>query len=88
VAKARNYKQEGKTARARGDTKRRAIRNKCRRAAIKKGTAKKGDGKDMGHARPNAKGACKVQSRKSNRSHGGRIGSKSGKAAGGRKSKK
>ena len=88
MPKKRDYKQEGKTARKRGDTKRRAIRNKCRKEAMKKGKAKKGDGKDMGHAKPGAKGACKVQSRKSNRSHGGRIGSKKGKAAGGRKSKK
>lgn len=87
----RNYKQEQKTARKRGDTKRRALRNKARRAAIKAGKAKKGDGKDIGHKRALSKGGSgstkntRVQSRKSNRSHGGRIGSRAGKAAGGRK---
>jgi hypothetical protein len=90
----RDYKQEQKTARKRGDTKRRALRNKARRAAIKAGKAKKGDGKDIGHKRPLSKGGSgslkntKVQSREINRQEGGRIGSKAGKARGGRKGKK
>ena len=88
----RDYKQEGKTARARGDTKRRALRNKCRRKAIKAGSASKGDGKDLVHPKPGlAKGGkktCKVGSRTKNRAHGGRTGSKAGKAAGARKGKK
>ena len=91
MPKGRDYKQEGKTARARGDTKRRALRNKCRREAIKAGTAHKGDGTDVMHsgkglAKGGPKSCTKVGSRSKNRAHGGRIGSKSGKAAGGAKS--
>jgi len=62
------------------EKKKRAARNKARNAAIKKGTAKKGDGKDVGHKKPLAKGGSKklsntkVQSRKSNRAEGGAMG--------------
>jgi len=64
------------------EKKKRAARNKARNAAIKKGTARKGDGKDIGHKKPLSKGGStklsntKVQSRKSNRAEGGRIGKK------------
>ena len=71
--------------------KNRAARNKARRAAEKAGKVSKGDGKDVGHKTPLKKGGSKklsntkVQSRKSNRSEGGKIGDKKKKAAGGRK---
>lgn len=87
----RDLKQEAKTARARGDTKRRALRNKARRKAIKAGKAKKGDGKDVGHVKALKYGKSsktKIQSRSANRSHGGRIGGRAGKARGGRKGKR
>ena len=87
----RDYKQEQKTARARGETKDRANRNRCRREAIKKGIAKKGDGKDLGHVTPLKKrktSKCVVVSASRNRSHGGKIGNRAGKASGGRKGKR
>jgi hypothetical protein len=71
--------------------KARAARNKARRQAMKEGKVKKGDGKDVGHKRPLARGGSnsksnrKVQSAKSNRSEGGKMGNRAGKAAGGRK---
>lgn len=72
--------------------KNRAARNSARSAAVKAGKASKGDGKDVGHKKALKNGGSKatsntkVQSRSSNRSHGGRIGCKAGKARGGRKS--
>ena len=60
--------------------KERAARNKARNAAIKSGKAKKFDGKDTGHKKPLSKGGSKklsntkVQSRKSNRAAGGKMG--------------
>lgn len=94
--KNRNYKQEykQKSQSSSKAKKNRAERNRARASAIKKGKVKKGDGKDIGHKRALKNGGAKkdsntkVQSRKSNRSHGGRIGSKAGKAAGGRKGMK
>jgi hypothetical protein len=71
--------------------KNRAARNKARRAMEKKGKVRKGDGKDVGHKTALKNGGSKstkntkVQSQKSNRSHGGKIGDKKKKAAGGRK---
>jgi hypothetical protein len=89
----RNYKQEyaqkGQSSKA--AIKKRGLRVKARRAAIAAGKAKKGDGRDVGHKRALSKGGSgklsntKIQSRKSNRSAGGRMGSKAGKAAGARK---
>ena len=52
----RNYKQEEKTARARGDTKKRAERNAARRELMKEGKVHKGDGKDVDHTKPLGKG--------------------------------
>jgi len=72
--------------------KNRAARNTARAAAVKAGKAKKGDGKDIGHKKALKNGGSKavsntkVQSRSSNRAHGGSIGNKAGKARGGRKS--
>ena len=65
--------------------KNRAARNKARAAAVKSGSARKGDGKDVGHKTPLKKGGSKatsntrVQSVKSNRAEGGRIGNRAGK---------
>lgn len=93
MPKKRNYKQEYKYHASEEQKKNRAARNKARRAAIKAGKASKGDGKDIGHKKSLKSGGSKsvkntkVQSRSSNRSHGGKIGSKAGKARGGRKSK-
>lgn len=53
--------------------KRRASRNAARREMIRQGKARKGDGKDVGHANgnpmDNRKGNLKMQSKKSNRSY-------------------
>ena len=85
----RDYKQEYKTQHASKKAKKqRAERNRARRAAIKKNGASAVKGKDIGHAKKGAKGRTRIQSIKSNRSHGGRIGNRAGKAAGGRKGKK
>lgn len=88
----RNYRAEyDKYQSSPEQKKNRAARNKARRAAIKAGKAKKGDGKDVGHIKSLKSGGSKsvsntrVQSRSSNRSHGGKIGDRSKKAAGGRK---
>lgn len=48
----RNYKQEMKTATARGDDKNRAMRNKARRHATAAGKVSKRDGKDVDHRVP------------------------------------
>ena len=87
----RNYKQEySKSSQSSTKAKKdRAARNKARAAAIKKGTVKKGDKIDVGHTTAMKNGGRKsssyVKSRSANRSHGGKIGSKAGKAAGARK---
>jgi hypothetical protein len=53
--------------------KRRAARNAARRKMIKAGKARKGDGKDVGHAngnpRDNRASNLKMQSKRSNRSY-------------------
>lgn len=53
--------------------KRRASRNKARRAMIKAGKARKGDGKDIGHRNGNPlddrMSNYKVQTKRSNRSY-------------------
>lgn len=90
----RDYKKEYANYHSKpAQKKNRAARNKARRAAERAGKVSKGDGKDVGHKRALKNGGSKsvsntkVQSRSSNRSHGGRIGNKAGKARGGRKSK-
>jgi len=92
MTKKRDYKREyalqGASPKQKKD---RAARNKARRQAIKAGKVSKGDGKDIGHKKALKSGGSrstsntKVQSRKTNRSHGGKIGNKAGKAKGGRK---
>ena len=60
--------------------KKRAMRNKARRQAIREGRVKKGDGKDIDHKRPlrnggsNAKSNQRVRSRRANRSDNGGTG--------------
>lgn len=90
----RDYKQEQKTAKKRGEDKDKIKRNKARQRAIAAGQASVGDGKDIGHKKSlksggsNSKSNTKVQSIASNRSAGGKSGNRAGKAAGGRKGKR
>lgn len=89
MPKKRNYKREYSSYHSKPEQKkRRAQRNKSRREAIKDGRARKGDGKDVDHpSRNTASKKTRVVSQKTNRSHGGKVGNKAGKARGGRKSK-
>jgi hypothetical protein len=70
----RNYAQEQKTARARGETKDRAARNAARAEMMKEGKVHKGDGKDVDHTKAldaggsNSKSNLRVVSAGSNRS--------------------
>jgi hypothetical protein len=86
--KKRDYKKEYETYHASEEQKtRRAQRNKSRREMEEKGKVHKGDGKDVDHKNRNtAQGGSnlRVRSRSSNRSHGGKVGSRAGKARGGR----
>lgn len=83
----RDLEQEQKTARARGDTKKRAKRNAARTKMKKAGVAI--DGKDIDHVNGikagNGKNNLKAISPSTNRSKGGKKGSKAGKSAGGKK---
>ena len=90
TTKKRNYKKEYKNYQGKKDQiKRRAQRNKARRAAIKSGRVRKGDGKDVDHpTRNTASKKTRVISASKNRSHGGKVGNRKGKAAGGRASGK
>lgn len=60
--------------------KNRAMRNKARATAIKKGIVKKGDGKDIDHKKPirsgggNGKGNLRVRSKSANRADNGKRG--------------
>jgi hypothetical protein len=54
----RDYKQERVTLLARGEDKGHADRNAVRRAAVKAGIVKTGDGKDLDHKRPIVKGGA------------------------------
>lgn len=72
--KDRDYKKEyARDHKAKKDKLDRAARNKANRAAKKKGTIKKGDGKDVDHIDPLSKGGSRglgntrVVSRKTNR---------------------
>jgi hypothetical protein len=81
---ARDYKQEYETYHSKPKAKKkRAKANKARRDL----GLKKGDKRDAGHVTRNGSKA-RPQSIKSNRSHGGKVGNKAKKAAGGRKSKR
>ena len=60
--------------------KKRAMRNKARREAIKDGRVKKGDGKEVDHKKPlrsggsNAKSNTRVRSKSANRADNGGTG--------------
>jgi 5-methylcytosine-specific restriction endonuclease McrA len=56
--KIRDYQAERRTLLARGEDKDHAARLRLRRAAEKAGMVKKGDGKDLDHARPLSKGGA------------------------------
>lgn len=86
----RNYKKEYKNYQGTAiQKKRRAQRNTARRRAVKAGRVKKGDGKDVDHPTRNTKSRkTRILSASKNRSHGGKVGNKKGKAAGGRASGK
>ena len=68
----RNYKQENSNDSSLRK-KKRAMRNKARRVAMKAGLVKKGDGKDVDHkdgnAMNNKRSNLSVKSAKSNRSY-------------------
>lgn len=69
----------------------RAARNKARREAMRDGKVRKGDGKDVDHKRPLARGGSKskantrVRSAAANRSAGGKMGTHAQKVRAGRK---
>ena len=54
----RDYSQEWKTAKKRGEHKDNAARHKLRRKAVKLGMVKPNDGKDIDHKRPLSKGGA------------------------------
>ena len=63
----RNYRQEyANDSPAR--KKARARNNKARREAMRKGLVRKGDGKDVAHTKPGARGKTFIQSASKNRS--------------------
>lgn len=84
----RNYKKEYANYQGKPDQiKRRAQRNAARRKAVKAKRVKKGDGKDVDHPTRNTSSKkTRILSKSKNRAHGGRVGNKAGKAAGGRAS--
>lgn len=90
MAKARDYKKEYASYHSSPEQKkRRAERNSARAKAVKEGRAHKGDGKDVHHpTRNTASSKTRVISASSNRSHGGKVGDREGKARGGRNSHK
>lgn len=88
----RDYKKEYENYHSKPKQKKnRAARNAARRRMEKKGKVRKGDGKDVGHKKTLKSGGSNctsnlcVQKRSSNRSEGGKIGNRKGKARGGRK---
>jgi len=85
---ARDYKKEYKNYHSKPAAKKKRARANGARAKL---GLKKGDPRDAGHVDRNggnSKKNIKPQSRAANRSHGGKIGDKKGKARGGRKSKR
>lgn len=73
MSKPRNYKKEYKDYHGKAEQrKRRSSRNKARRYAVKKGLARKGDGKEVDHKNHNANdnrpSNLRVVSKKTNRS--------------------
>lgn len=84
----RDYKREYKTYHSKPKAKKqRAKANAARRIL----GLKKGDPRDAGHVdrnKGNTKKNIRPQKASTNRAHGGRIGNRAAKAAGGRKSKR
>jgi len=71
----RDYKQEQKTAKARGEYSDTLARNRNRKQAMKEGRVHTNDGKDLAHVKAISKGGAredtsnlKVQSKSANRS--------------------
>lgn len=97
--KDRDYKQERKTAIARGETgvgsnSGDAKRHRARRKKQKELGRKLTSDETVDHKTPiksgggNSSSNLRIVKKKRNLSHGGKIGNKAGKAAGGKKSKK
>lgn len=73
MSQPRDYKKEYRDYHGKAEQrKRRSSRNKARRYAVKKGLAKKGDGKEVDHrnynANDNSPSNLRVVSKKTNRS--------------------
>lgn len=74
MAKPRDYAREAAYEATEEQKHNRALRNKARRAALRKGLVHKGDDKDVGHVKALSRGGSgdlsntKIQSRTSNRS--------------------
>lgn len=65
----RNYKSEYDNYHSKPKAKKqRARNNKARRKALKRGTVKKGDGYDIAHTKPGARGKTFKQKASANRS--------------------
>jgi len=99
MAKERDYKQERKTAIARGETgvgsnSGDAKRHRARRKKQKQVGRKLSPEEHVDHETPVKSGGgnnvsnLRIVKKKRNLSEGGKMGNKAGKAAGGRKSKK
>lgn len=87
VKNKRNYRKEYDSYHSKPEAKKKRARANSARAKL---GLKKGDPRDAGHIRRNggnSKNNIRPQSRSANRSHGGKIGNKQGKARGGRNSK-
>ena len=81
MSKPRDYTQQKKYNALPENRAKRAADNRARRKlGLKKG--------DPRHAGRKPGGGFRIQSAKSNMSHGGKIGNRAGKARGGRKSKR
>lgn len=69
MPKKRDFKKEYQNYHSQPEQKRqRARNNKARRKALREGRVKKGDGKDVAHSEPGAKGSTSIQSKSTNRS--------------------
>lgn len=92
----RNYKQERRTAKRRGETGNGSKSGDARRHRARRKVAKTRNvaGKDVDHRKSiksggsDRKSNLRVRSRRANRAAGGRSGSRAGKARGGRKGKR
>ena len=91
VAKNRDYDQEQRTARKRGERQGGSNTPDARRKRDRRKVEKKksiGKNQEVDHKKKGARGGTQVISKSKNRSKGGKIGNKKGKAAGGRKGNK